>query len=284
MMKAWITLLTKPDYLLGVQTLQQSLRDQHSRYPLVVMVTPTITPDTRQALELAGCIVREVSPLRPREGIDGDYAWAQFSEVWTKLCAWQQDDFQRVVFLDADMLVVNNMDEVFDMPLAADSIAACHACRCNPNSIASYPDNWQPENCFYTHLARGEDAASAERKADYFNSGFMVLTPDRGVFAQLLQSLAAIDDVSEYPFPEQDLLNHYFRDRWHTLPFGYNALKTLGKQHPAIWRWDQVKNLHFILEKPWNSRPNDGKSDPAYAELLALWWQTADKVHTAPHT
>ena len=36
-MLAWITLLTQPSYLDGVRTLNRSLQNTRSRYPLVVM-------------------------------------------------------------------------------------------------------------------------------------------------------------------------------------------------------------------------------------------------------
>lgn len=36
-----------------------------------------------------------------------------------------------MVLLDSDMLVLRNMDELFDMDLPFDFIAANHACVCN---------------------------------------------------------------------------------------------------------------------------------------------------------
>lgn len=49
---------------------------------------------------------------------------------------------QRVVLLDADMIVMRNMDELFDMDLPKDSIAAAHVCACNPRKLAHYPADW----------------------------------------------------------------------------------------------------------------------------------------------
>lgn len=138
---AWVTLLTQPDYLRGVETLQRSLRASGSPWPLVVMVTPAIDDKMRQHLQTRGCRVQEVPVTGPDPALAHRYANERFAEVWSKLAVWRLTEYQRVAFLDADMLVINNMDEVFSLPLAADTIAACHACRCNPQRIASYPES-----------------------------------------------------------------------------------------------------------------------------------------------
>ncbi|MEA9393434.1 glycosyltransferase family 8 protein [Acerihabitans sp. TG2] len=275
-MQAWITLLTQPDYVLGVRTLHQSLRDTQTRYPLVVMVTQSIDAATRSALTDEGCLVRDVAALSPAPGVAANYAHAHFAEVWTKLCAWNLTEFSRLVLLDADMLVVKNMDELMDLPLQPGWIAACHACRCNPNHIATYPADWVPANCHYTYGDGADDAAVPHGVAPYFNSGTVVLTPDKAIFADLQASLTAITDLSAFPFPEQDLLNRYFLHRWQPLSYQYNGLKTLSLHHRNIWDSSQVKNIHFILAKPWKyplAQPQT-QQDPYYP-LITLWWQTA---------
>ncbi|MBP2167355.1 lipopolysaccharide biosynthesis glycosyltransferase [Erwinia toletana] len=276
-MSAWITLLTQPEYLTGVQTLHQSLRQSKTAYPLVVMVTENIAPAICAQLKADGCEVIAVAPLNPHPDLTHHYASAQFAEVWTKLRAWQLTDYQRLVFLDADMLVVQNMDELMTLELPENGIAACHACRCNPNSIASYPKSWVPENCFYTWQDR-QQPAPAQLDA-YFNAGFLVLTPDAEVFSALESRIAAIDDLSRYQFSEQDLLNEHFHGRWKGLPYIYNALKTLSVQHAATWDMAQVKNIHYILAKPWQ---RDWQQPAAqrdrYYDLDVLWQQIASQV------
>ena len=41
--------------------------------------------------------------------------------LWTKLRVWQLDDYDKVVMIDADMLVLKNVDELFKMP----ELSAC---------------------------------------------------------------------------------------------------------------------------------------------------------------
>lgn len=277
-MMAWATLLTQPDYVIGVRALARSLQQNESRFPLVVLVTANVDHDARTLLEQDGCRVIEVEPLSPASHLDDAYANARFAEVWTKLAVWTLTEYSRIVFLDADMLVTQNMDELFDLPLADGHIAACHACRCNPNRIASYPPDWTPENCFYSQC-QGETHVGYPDPADnYLNGGLLVLTPDRDVFDQMMTQLAALDNLADYLFAEQDFLNHFYRSRWQPLSWVYNALKTLPHQHASLWSAERVKNIHFIIDKPWQKRPE--ATDPYYA-LNRRWWAVAGDLTEA---
>lgn len=274
-MKAWVTLLTQPDYVVGVKALQTSLRKSQSAWPLVVMLTENIGASDRQTLEKQGCLLRDVQPISPDSALQQHYANARFSEVWTKLAAWTLTEFERVVFLDADMLVTQNMDELFDVVLADDEIAACHACRCNPNKIPSYPKSWMPENCFYSYCRGVHHTESPAEVDNYLNGGFLVLRPDDTVFADMVQQLSAVDDLSRYLFAEQDFLNDYYHERWKPLPYIYNALKTLPFQHASFWDLSEVKNIHYIIDKPWEKALD--KQDRYYA-LNKLWWDVAGEA------
>ncbi len=277
-MPAWITLLTQPSYLKGVRTLNKSLRNNHTRYSLVVMVTENIDTQTRRLLADEGCLVRQVAHLAPHPSVPVNYANPRFSEVWTKMAAWRITEFGRLAFVDADMLVIKNMDEVFDLPLPDGHIAACHACRCNPHRIATYPRDWVPANCFYSYLPTRDKTPLPRQFSPYFNSGFILLNPDNPTAAELENKVAAIRDLAAYPFPEQDLLNEYFSGRWLPLPYIYNALKTLSVQHAPLWDLNEVKNIHYILSKPWQDDSARENTDDPYHQLHQLWWKTYNEL------
>jgi hypothetical protein len=44
--------------------------------------------------------------------------------------------------MDSDMIVMRNMDELMELDLASDWIAAAHVCACNPRKLAHYPEDW----------------------------------------------------------------------------------------------------------------------------------------------
>ena len=134
---------------------------------------------------------------------------------------------------------------------------------------------WTPANCFYTHCRGGDHVTEPGATDNYLNGGFLVLSPDEAVLADMVGRLAAVNDLSRYPFAEQDFLNEYYRDRWQPLPYIYNALKTLPHQHPSVWDAAEVKNIHYIIDKPW-AKPLDPTD--RYVDVNRLWWETADTL------
>lgn len=73
-------------------------------------------------------------------------------------------------------------------------------------------------------------------------------------------------------FPDQDLLADFFKGRWKPLPYVFNALKTLPTVHPAVWKEDDLKCVHYILaDKPWTYRLEEN-SNPNYYAVDKWWW------------
>ena len=83
---AYVTLLTETSYLAGTLVLHHGLRAVNSKYPLVVMVTPSLPSEARKVLHMRGILTREVESLQPREGSHALASHdARFADTWTKL-------------------------------------------------------------------------------------------------------------------------------------------------------------------------------------------------------
>lgn len=94
--RAYVTLLTKTAYLPGTLVLHQCLTQVGSRYPLVVMVTPTVRPEDREILTRRGIKMRDIESLRPERGRIAEHD-VRLEDAWTKLryahfdvVAWKQ--------------------------------------------------------------------------------------------------------------------------------------------------------------------------------------------------
>jgi len=124
------------------------------------------------------------------------------------------------------------------------------------------------ENCPYDQLphehaiSRPTPAAVHEPIAHtLLNSGLVVLHPSKQTTQKkvqdLLASTAETDQakIKSWMFPDQDLLADLFRGKWIALPWIYNAIKTMRYWHGTFWRDQEVKNLHYICDKPWKRRP-----------------------------
>jgi lipopolysaccharide biosynthesis glycosyltransferase len=105
----------------------------------------------------------------------------------------------------------------------------------------------------------------------------LVLTPSKKLMAELEAFLANSPLVPDFKFPDQDLLAAVFRGRWAPLPWKYNALKTVSRTHPEIWRDSEVCCVHYILrEKPWHFRRGD--APPQFEYLHEWWWNAFDRL------
>ena len=60
------------------------------------------------------------------------------------------------------------------------------------------------------------------------------------------------------------------------LPYVYNSLKTLRIIHQPLWRDEDVRCLHYILDdKPW-MRPRGSGGD--YETVNGWWWDRYDTL------
>ncbi|KAL8290092.1 hypothetical protein RQP46_003031 [Phenoliferia psychrophenolica] len=261
--KAWVTLLTRTSYLAGCLVLHASLQRHKSAYPLVVFATKELPVEAREVLQSFGIEVHDIEFLEPRENNKVELAEHdhRFADTWTKLRCFELTQYERVVMLDSDMLVLQNMDELMTMDLPPDSIAAAHACTCNPRGLTHYPTEWIPENCAHTEakLTKPLLPTSFTKKTHHLlNSGLVVLHPSNETFKRLTDTLHEDPIVKTFQFPDQDLLAHVFKGKFMPLSYIYNALKTLKFCHEAMWRDADVKNVHYILDKPWSKRVEAG--------------------------
>ncbi|KAJ5895200.1 hypothetical protein N7495_006891 [Penicillium taxi] len=281
--KVWTTLITNTAYLSGLLTLDYSLKKVGSKYPLVVLYTDTFPIEGHQALDSRGILKQHVPYLLP--SVSKDYTNdPRFYDCWSKLTPFSLVEYDRVVQLDSDMMVLQNMDELMEIELDPPELAgtgnrvfaASHACVCNPLKKPHYPKDWIPANCAFT--SQHEDPNNAQivgapptAGLGMPNGGLQVVNPSTETYEKISQQLASATS-SDYEFADQSLLSDVFNGRWVTIPYIYNALKTLRWEgvHDAIWRDEKVKNVHYILSpKPWDKIEEgaDQSQDPSHA-----WW------------
>jgi len=285
---AYVTLLTKTAYLPGTLVLELTLRSVNSRYPLVVMVTPALPQEARDVLNRKGIAMVEVNRLMPEERVHKLAPHdARFHDTWTKLRGFEMVDYGRIVLLDSDMIVMRNMDELMDLSLPKDWIAAAHVCACNPRKFPHYPADWIPENCAHTSVVPNPTGItsppaitdSSPRPYTLLNSGLVVLNPSLELANAITHYLSTSPLVPGFSFPDQDLLAAFFKGRWKPLPWCYNALKTLRIIHKPLWRDEEVRCLHYILpDKPWHTRPKEKGTGGEYEEVTRWWWVRYDKL------
>lgn len=128
-------------------------------------------------------------------------------------------DMERILYLDADMLIKKDLTEVYGTPMSD----TCPFVVCD--DIEGH--------------ARGSYEATLDRVAiphnyKYFNAGFMLINLS---YLRRRDSVGYILDAfyreqNRYPFPDQDVLNHMYYDKVQFVPWSLYDLP------PEWWRVD----------------------------------------------
>lgn len=247
-MNAYVTLVNSADYARGALALARSLRRTGTAYPLVVLVAGEC--EGLEELEAERCELVSVGQLPLSEGFlarhtrAAQHAAAPFTrgtkpafhdplQNFCKLRLWQLEAYERVVFLDADVVVLRNIDRLFGYP---EGSAA-------PNLYSSLED-------FHR-----------------MNSGVFVATPSERTFAAMCEALDR--PGAFWARTDQTFLESFWPD-WHGLPYTYNTLQYVYLNLPALWRWEAIRVLHYQYEKPWQE---DNQKREALAPLIEVWWR-----------
>ncbi|KAI0304920.1 glycosyltransferase family 8 protein [Russula brevipes] len=238
---AYVTLLTKDSYLPGALTLEHSLNTAATHQGCL----------TRRNIQF-----RETQPLQPEGGsVVAEYD-ERFADTWSKLRVFELVEYDRVVMMDSDMIVMRNMDELMELDLPTDWIAAAH----------------DPANCAYTPLVHPSGHSQplpiqpfSPRPHTLLNSGLVVLTPSTTLARSIVDFLRTSPLVPAFSFPDQDLLAEFFQGKWKPLPWVYNALKTLRAIHKNLWRDEEA-------------RVREGDVVDDLKEMDKWWWERFDKL------
>jgi alpha-N-acetylglucosamine transferase len=242
---AFVTLVTNTEYATGAAALIRSIRTTGTTADIVVLHTGGVAAaDVARLAALGGRMV--ATDLLPTSeafnlahGRDRLHGIAPFTkggkppfhtplDNFAKLRLWQLTEYERVVFLDADTLMLRNCDKLF-----------------------GYPEFCAAPNVY-------EGLADFHR----MNSGVFVATPSEETFATML---AALDVPGAFwRRTDQSFLQAFFPD-WHGLPVTFNMLQYVWFAMPALWDWRSVRIVHYQYEKPWAEHEKSAALAPLIA-------------------
>lgn len=234
-MNAYITLLSTLDYLPGVLALHESLCQVDAAYPLQVAVSRSIPEHVDSLLQKKGMAV-----VRLPEAIEIPAMFQEKSGHWNhtfdKLHLFGLTDFNKLVYLDSDMMVLTNIDELFGKP-------------------------------HMSAVAAGRMVHPSWRR---LNSGLMVIKPEEGLpermSATLQKAITDVQAMGSESLGDQDIINAYYNE-WPYLKNlhlddGYNMFYSdidayvdkHGYVLPPEYGHDSrvVRVVHFVgRHKPW---------------------------------
>lgn len=245
---AFVTLVTNADYAMGATALARSIRMTGTTADIVVLHTGGVDEHALAPLDEFGCRLVATGLLPLSDGFNERHARknvhnaAPFTkgrkpdfhsplDNFCKLRLWQLTEYERCVFIDADALVLKNIDRYFDYP-----------------EFSGAPNVYQSLADFHR-----------------LNSGVFVATPSLQTFKAMLAHLDTPDAF--WPRTDQTFLQNFFPE-WHGLPVTMNMLQYVWFNLPALWDWPSIGILHYQYEKPWEKdHPKVEKLRP----LINLW-------------
>jgi alpha-N-acetylglucosamine transferase len=246
--RAYATLVTNEEYGRGALALKRSLRWTGTEAPLLVLATNEA--EHLDELQREGCVIVPVGQpalsedFRERHSREALHRAAPFNkgnkpafhdpiDNFCKLELWKLTDYEKIVFLDADSLVVKPIDTLFDFP-----------------EFSGAPNVYETLADFHR-----------------LNSGVFVAEPDVATYEALVEKLDRPGVF--WRRTDQTFLETAFPD-WHRLPYTFNTMQYVYFNLPALWVWNSIRVVHYQYEKPWSAEnPKRHLLQP----LIDLWWR-----------
>nr|QCQ29585.1 galactinol synthase [Camellia fraterna] len=266
--RAYVTFLAGTgDYVKGVVGLAKGLRKVKSAYRLVVAILPDVPEEHREILRSQGCIVHEIEPIYPPEN-HVQFAMAYYVINYSKLRIWNFEEYSKMVYLDADIQVFENIDHLFDM--ADGYFYAVMECFCA--TTCSHSAQYSIGYCQQCPEKVTWPAEMGSPPPLYFNAGMFVYEPSRLTYESLLQTLRITPPT---PFAEQDFLNMFFQHKYKPIPPIYNLVLAMLWRHRENIELEKVKVVHYCAagSKPWRYTGKEVNMDREDIKMLvAKWW------------
>ncbi|CAL9237256.1 unnamed protein product [Arabidopsis halleri] len=267
--RAYVTFLAgNGDYVKGVVGLAKGLRKVKSAYPLVVAILPDVPEEHRRILVEQGCIVREIEPVYPPEN-QTQFAMAYYVINYSKLRIWKFVEYSKMIYLDGDIQVYENIDHLFDLPNGY--FYAVMDCFCE--KTWSHTPQYKIGYCQQCpDKVQWPKAELGEPPALYFNAGMFLFEPNLETYEDLLRTLKITPPT---PFAEQDFLNMYFKKIYKPIPLVYNLVLAMLWRHPENVELGKVNVVHYCAagSKPWRYTGKEANMDREDIKMLVKkWW------------
>ncbi|MDP4110376.1 MAG: glycosyltransferase, partial [Bacillota bacterium] len=170
----YLAVLSTDDYLTGALVLHESLKRTQPKYPFAVLITKNISSSVEEALrrkeirviKIDDCILLDAAHQKQNENVGYKY----WNYTFDSLYIFGLTEFDKIVYLDCDVIVLENLDHLFDKP----------------------------------HLSACLDPGSPN-----LSSGIMVIEPRTGAFKELMDAISEVES-KRYYFGDQNVIQECY--------------------------------------------------------------------------
>lgn len=249
-MNTYISLLSTDDYLPGVLVVNKCLKLTNAQFPFTILVTENISNDTISILKKNDIQIIVIDRIVNTE-LSDTHKWRY---NFTKLHVYNQTQFSKIVYIDLDMVITENLDHLF----------------------------------YKNHMSAVNSGGFIHSHWKELNSGLIVIEPSNNLYNDL------IFITKKYPLElsgDQSVLHKHF-DKWHTkkklnLGYQYNmfindiprAIKELNftvinnidEINEELKNNSNIKIFHYINPKPWDNKVNNNK-------YYSIWYNIYESI------
>lgn len=288
------------EYLAGILASVYSWKMSGSKAETVVMITPDLAavPEIMTTLRTVVDRIVEVPYIRVksqlREGIMGKYGtW--YTEGYTKWNCLKLEEYEKVLLMDADTIIFNCMDELFDLNAPAGTFSSPW--------IKPYSDNRNAKPNVYAGHDNHGDLIPLEMVEHGKNTNFLIgttvlLRPNIETYNRFVMWLYGQAASNENGFgllncgsmlDEQaiTLFYHEHKVQWTYIDHRYNAIpwyqawtyrvkqNELGKlaMNEQLPNDKRIYLFHYFNIKPWSAEMSRTK----FADLEP-WWEMVQRL------
>jgi alpha-N-acetylglucosamine transferase len=250
-------------YFRSIQLLNYQLQhDEKTRtrmsIPFLVLVTPGVHQWKRKQLSEEGATIVPVEKFDSNWITPGAPRW---QDVMAKLRVFEFEDFDRILFLDADTFLFKPLDGVFKERVA-------HPRRTLHKTKFKADEGPLPDEYVFattsevTHVIHDYPPVPMS----YFNAGFFLLAPSNKLL-KYYKSLFRLKGRFDTTYPEQNLLNYAHRQDgnmpWGRLHHGWNIVLPniddvkagVASVHAKLWtEGDPLKPIPKELQQIWQKK------------------------------
>ncbi len=194
----------------------RSLQQTKTPFPIYVVVPPRLDSETQEKIKALHVNLIICDDITISEQDLKENAYQYWNETFFKLNVMRLTQFEKIIFVDADMIILRNIDHLFQYP----SLSAT--------------TGGKSENPNCTQLV----------------SGFMVLEPSEKNFQELCDCIPAAilrKKAMGQAYGDQDVFNQWFPE-WkvlpeHHIPETYNAITYCLD---SLMKQENLKHLHEL--------------------------------------
>ncbi|KAF1942350.1 nucleotide-diphospho-sugar transferase [Clathrospora elynae] len=217
----------------------------------VVLCGNKLSEEKKDRLRKDGATVIPLEDVKLPDWIHtGEERW---SEQFTKLRVFEQTDYKRILYIDADYMIMHPIDDIFEEPVVKTLTPTLFF----RNGVMKEDERPFPKEWLFAARSEnggggGFDHPVPPVQTNYANAGFFLIAPDPEMYEHLM-SVMQHEGRFETNFMEQDMLNYVFK-RDGLMPW-----------RELDWKWsanfvnerDVEMGVHSLHGKFWKEGPEE---------------------------